>query len=67
MAEPLLKKGSTGEAVRQLQWALEELGYDPGDVGGVSGQGRNRRFRPSSVTAVRRGRHRRRDHVADHR
>ena len=34
MAEPLLKKGSTGEAVRQLQQALKDLGYDPGDVDG---------------------------------
>ena len=37
MAEPLLKKGSIGEAVRQLQWALEELGYDPGEVDGIFG------------------------------
>ena len=37
MAEPLLKKGSTGEAVRQLQRALKELGYDPGEVDGDFG------------------------------
>lgn len=37
MAEPLLKKGSTGEAVRQLQQALKDLGYDPGDVDGQFG------------------------------
>ena len=37
MAEPLLKKGSTGEAVRQLQRALNDLGYDPGDVDGDFG------------------------------
>ena len=37
MAEPLLKKGSTGEAVRQLQQALEDLGYDPGAVDGRFG------------------------------
>jgi len=32
MAEPLLKKGSTGEAVRQLQQALTDHGYDPGAI-----------------------------------
>jgi peptidoglycan hydrolase-like protein with peptidoglycan-binding domain len=37
MAEPLLKKGSTGDAVRQLQQALKDLGYDPGDVDGQFG------------------------------
>jgi peptidoglycan hydrolase-like protein with peptidoglycan-binding domain len=37
MAEPLLKRGSTGEAVRQLQRALRDLGYDPGDVDGHFG------------------------------
>jgi peptidoglycan hydrolase-like protein with peptidoglycan-binding domain len=37
MAEPLLKKGSTGEAVRQLQQALKDLGYDPGNVDGQFG------------------------------
>jgi peptidoglycan hydrolase-like protein with peptidoglycan-binding domain len=37
MAEPLLKKGSTGEEVRQLQRALKDLGYDPGEVDGQFG------------------------------
>ncbi len=37
MAEPLLKTGSTGEAVRQLQLALKSLGYDPGGVDGQFG------------------------------
>jgi peptidoglycan hydrolase-like protein with peptidoglycan-binding domain len=37
MAEPLLRKGSTGEAVRQLQQALKDLGYDPGGVDGQFG------------------------------
>ena len=37
MAEPLLKKGSSGEAVRQLQQALKDLGYDPGAVDGQFG------------------------------
>jgi peptidoglycan hydrolase-like protein with peptidoglycan-binding domain len=37
MAEPLLKKGATGEAVRQLQQALKDLGYDPGAVDGQLG------------------------------
>jgi peptidoglycan hydrolase-like protein with peptidoglycan-binding domain len=37
VAEPLLKKGSTGDAVRQLQQALKDLGYDPGDVDGQFG------------------------------
>jgi peptidoglycan hydrolase-like protein with peptidoglycan-binding domain len=37
MAEPLLKKGSTGEAVRQLQQALKDHGYDPGAIDGQFG------------------------------
>ena len=37
MAEPLLKKGDTGEAVRQLQQALKDLGYDPGAIDGRFG------------------------------
>ena len=37
MAEPLLKKGSTGEAVEQLQKALKDLGYEPGAVDGKFG------------------------------
>jgi peptidoglycan hydrolase-like protein with peptidoglycan-binding domain len=39
MAEPLLKKGSTGEVVRQLQSALKDLGFDPGAVDGQFGTG----------------------------
>jgi peptidoglycan hydrolase-like protein with peptidoglycan-binding domain len=37
MAEPLLRKGSTGVAVRQLQQALTDLGYDPDPVDGRFG------------------------------
>jgi peptidoglycan hydrolase-like protein with peptidoglycan-binding domain len=37
MAEPLLKKGATGEAVRQLQSALKDLGYEPGALDGHFG------------------------------
>jgi len=37
MAEPVLKKGSTSEPVRQLQQALKDLGYDPGAVDGQFG------------------------------
>jgi len=37
MAEPILKSGSTGEAVRQLQQALKDHGYDPGAVDGQFG------------------------------
>jgi peptidoglycan hydrolase-like protein with peptidoglycan-binding domain len=37
MAEPVLRKGSSGEAVRQLQEALKDLGYDPGNVDGHFG------------------------------
>ena len=37
MAEPLLKKGASGDAVRQLQEALKGLGYDPGSVDGKFG------------------------------
>jgi peptidoglycan hydrolase-like protein with peptidoglycan-binding domain len=32
MAEPVLRSGSSGEAVRQLQQALRGLGYDPGAI-----------------------------------
>lgn len=38
MAEPVLKKGSTDPAVRDLQVALKTLGFDPGPVDGVFGQ-----------------------------
>jgi peptidoglycan hydrolase-like protein with peptidoglycan-binding domain len=37
MAEPVLRPGSTGEAVRQLQQALKALGYDPGAIDGHFG------------------------------
>jgi peptidoglycan hydrolase-like protein with peptidoglycan-binding domain len=37
MAEPVLRKGSTDPAVRDLQQALKTLGYDPGPVDGVFG------------------------------
>jgi peptidoglycan hydrolase-like protein with peptidoglycan-binding domain len=38
MAEPILKKGSTDPAVRDLQEALKILGYDPGPIDGVFGE-----------------------------
>jgi peptidoglycan hydrolase-like protein with peptidoglycan-binding domain len=37
MAEPNLQKGSTETAVRDLQEALEALGYNPGPLDGVFG------------------------------
>jgi peptidoglycan hydrolase-like protein with peptidoglycan-binding domain len=37
MAEPTLQKGATGEAVRELQIALEETGSNPGAIDGVFG------------------------------
>jgi peptidoglycan hydrolase-like protein with peptidoglycan-binding domain len=37
MAEPVLRRESTGEAVRELQQALRDLGYDPGGVDGQFG------------------------------
>jgi peptidoglycan hydrolase-like protein with peptidoglycan-binding domain len=37
MAEPTLKKGATGEAVRELQIALQETGNNPGAIDGVFG------------------------------
>src|SRR4051812_7852698 len=37
MAEPVLKKGSTDPAVRDLQDALKVLGHDPGPIDGVFG------------------------------
>lgn len=37
MAEPILKKGSTDPAVRDLQEALKALGYDPGPIDGTFG------------------------------
>ena len=37
MAEPILRNGSRGEAVRELQVALQETGHDPGSIDGVFG------------------------------
>jgi peptidoglycan hydrolase-like protein with peptidoglycan-binding domain len=37
MAEPVLERGASGEAVRQLQRALKDLGYDPGSIDGQFG------------------------------
>jgi peptidoglycan hydrolase-like protein with peptidoglycan-binding domain len=37
MAQPTLQRGSTGEAVRELQMALQETGNDPGPIDGVFG------------------------------
>jgi len=38
MAEPTLKKGAKGQAVKDLQEALEALGLKPGAVDGVFGR-----------------------------
>jgi len=37
MAEPNLQKGATGDAVRELQIALQETGNNPGPIDGVFG------------------------------
>ena len=37
MAEPILRSGSSGEAVRELQVALNETGHDPGPIDGAFG------------------------------
>ncbi len=37
MAEPVLKRGSTGQPVRDLQQGLKDLGYNPGPVDGTFG------------------------------
>jgi peptidoglycan hydrolase-like protein with peptidoglycan-binding domain len=37
MAEPILRSGSSGEAVRELQVALKETGHDPGPIDGAFG------------------------------
>jgi peptidoglycan hydrolase-like protein with peptidoglycan-binding domain len=37
MAEPVLKNGSTGQPVKDLQQGLKDLGYDPGPVDGTFG------------------------------
>ena len=38
MAEPVLQKGSTDPAVRDLQEALKALGQNPGPIDGVFGE-----------------------------
>ena len=45
MAEPVLRRGSSGTAVRQLQEALKEAGHDPGPIDGE--------FGPATEAAVR--------------
>jgi peptidoglycan hydrolase-like protein with peptidoglycan-binding domain len=45
MAEPVLRHGSSGTAVRQLQEALKEAGHDPGPIDGE--------FGPATEAAVR--------------
>ena len=45
MAEPTLKRGASGTAVRQLQEALKEAGHDPGPIDGD--------FGPATEAAVR--------------
>jgi peptidoglycan hydrolase-like protein with peptidoglycan-binding domain len=37
MSEPVLQKGSTDPAVRDLQEAMKALGHDPGPIDGVFG------------------------------
>ena len=37
MTEPVLKKGSTDPAVKDLQSALKALGQDPGPIDGIFG------------------------------
>jgi peptidoglycan hydrolase-like protein with peptidoglycan-binding domain len=45
MAEPTLSEGSSGEAVRELQIALTEIGQNPGPVDG--------HFGPQTLAAVK--------------
>src|SRR5919109_1159606 len=45
MAEPTLSEGSSGEAVRELQVALQETGQDPGPIDG--------QFGPQTLSAVK--------------
>jgi peptidoglycan hydrolase-like protein with peptidoglycan-binding domain len=45
MAEPTLKEGSSGEAVRELQVALKEAGENPGPADG--------QFGPQTLAAVK--------------
>jgi peptidoglycan hydrolase-like protein with peptidoglycan-binding domain len=52
MTEPPLTRGSSGEAVQQLQRALKDLEYDPGDVDGRFGTKTE-----SAVKAFQRDRH----------
>ena len=44
-SHPILRNGSTGEAVRYLQESLTKLGYNPGPIDGI--------FGPKTKTAVR--------------
>jgi peptidoglycan hydrolase-like protein with peptidoglycan-binding domain len=39
MAEPVLQKGSTDPAVRDLQQALKALGHDPGIIDALEDEG----------------------------
>src|SRR5262245_27402503 len=55
MTEPVLKQGSTGPEVRDLQQALKALGFDPGPVDGVFGartQGAVKAFQQAREIAV---------------
>jgi peptidoglycan hydrolase-like protein with peptidoglycan-binding domain len=55
MAEPVLKQGSTGAEVRDLQQALKALGFDPGPVDGIFGartQGAVKAFQQAREIAV---------------
>lgn len=45
VADPVLRRGSTGDAVRKLQRALESVGNSPGSVDGI--------FGPKTEAAVR--------------
>lgn len=51
MAEPTLREGSSGEAVRELQVALKEAGEDPGRADG--------QFGPQTQAAVKAFQHKR--------
>jgi peptidoglycan hydrolase-like protein with peptidoglycan-binding domain len=55
MTEPVLKRGSTDPAVRDLQAALKALGRDPGPIDGVFGaktEGAVRAFQQQRGIAV---------------
>lgn len=45
MAEPTLKKGAKGEAVKDLQEALDALGFSVGEIDGVFGDATERAVR----------------------